>query len=110
MPVPAQSAADLARAALEKQKGRSFWLQPNGVLLRHIGLVYETSATRTELPKIAGQLCLDRQEVELVHLELEFIKDHRIGFGVVGSIRRGTTYSMELAKQVDNQWPEASRD
>lgn len=226
--VPAQSAVDLARAALEKQKGGPFWLQPNSVLLRYVGLVYEASATRTELdadgritkqtswkqdvvpvegvpfvvlleehgapveparqadmersnqerftnlqrqsaaekardraafeqrraerdrfwdefarafrfelvnerrhhdrptvvvgfrpdpsyrprgiidteylPKIAGQLCIDQQEVELVHLELEFIKDHRIGFGVVGSIRRGTRYSMELAKQVDNQW------
>ena len=227
-PVAAQSAVDLARAALEKQKGRPFWLQPNGVLLRYIGLVYETSATRTELdadgrikkqtswrqdvvpvegvsfvvllaehgvpveparqadlerrnqerfahlqrrpaaekardraaferrraerdrfwdefarafrfelvneprhhdrpaivvgfrpdpsyrprgiidteylPKIAGRLCIDQQDVELVHLELEFIKDYRIGFGVVGSIRRGTKYSMELAKQGDDQW------
>lgn len=225
--VPPQGAASLAQAALEKQKGRSFWLQPDGVLLRYIDLVYETSVARAELdadgrvkketswkqdivpvegvhlfvlleedgapveparqadqerknqerfaslqrrsaaekardraafeqrrgerdrfwdefarafrfelvnerlyqdrptivvgfrpdpsyrprgiidteylPRVAGQLWIDRQDVEVVRLELEFIEDHRIVFGVVGSIRRGTAYSMDLAK-VDNQW------
>jgi hypothetical protein len=56
------------------------------------------------LPKISGQLWIDQQEVELVRLEFEFIKDHRIGFGIVGNIRRGTAYSMELAKQIDGLW------
>jgi hypothetical protein len=55
------------------------------------------------LPKIAGQLWIDRQEVEIVRLELEFIEDHGIGFGLLGSIQRGTAYSMDLAK-VDHQW------
>jgi hypothetical protein len=56
------------------------------------------------LPNIAGQIWIDQQDVELARLEIEFIKDLRIGFGIVGSIRKGTTYSMELSKQIDGLW------
>jgi hypothetical protein len=56
------------------------------------------------LPRIAGQLWIDEQETEIARLELRFERDHKIGLGTLGSINRGTAYSMELAKQVQGFW------
>jgi len=55
-------------------------------------------------PKLHGQVWVDDLDQEIARLELEFTTNVSSGFGLVGKVSAGTSYSMDLQKQVDDQW------
>jgi hypothetical protein len=56
------------------------------------------------LPKLRGQLWIDDSDNEIARLEMEFMDDVSMGFGMLGKVSAGSTYVMELAKQIDDSW------
>jgi hypothetical protein len=56
------------------------------------------------LPKLSGQLWVDDADNEIAHLELEFTDNVTAGFGLVGKVSAGTSYFMDLRKQIDDEW------
>jgi hypothetical protein len=56
------------------------------------------------LPKVRGQIWIDDADEEIAHIELEFMNDVTAGFGLLGRVSAGTRYSMDLGKQIGDQW------
>jgi hypothetical protein len=56
------------------------------------------------LPKIHGQIWVDDGDNEISRFEMEFTNDVSSGFGVLGKVSAGTSYSMDLRKQIDDRW------
>jgi|SRR5688572_8594181 len=56
------------------------------------------------LPKLRGQIWVDDADEEIAHLEMEFTQNVNSGFGLAGKVSAGTSYFMDLEKQIDEQW------
>jgi hypothetical protein len=54
--------------------------------------------------KLEGLLWIDESDEEIARLEIAFTDDVGVGLGLGGKVYKGTRYSMELAKQLDNLW------
>jgi hypothetical protein len=56
------------------------------------------------LPKVRGQIWIDDAEIEIAHFEVEFTDNVTAGFGLLGKVSAGTSYFMDLSKQIDDRW------
>jgi hypothetical protein len=56
------------------------------------------------LPKIRGQIWVDEADKEITRFEIEFTENVNFGFGLVGKVSEGTSYSMDLRKLIDDRW------
>jgi hypothetical protein len=56
------------------------------------------------LPKLRGQIWVDDMDKEIAHIEFEFAENVTAGFGLLGNVSAGTTYAMDLSKEIDDRW------
>jgi len=56
------------------------------------------------LPKLRGQIWIDDIDKEIAHFGAEFTENVSAGFGVLGKVSAGTSYFMDLSKQIDDRW------
>jgi len=56
------------------------------------------------LAKIRGKIWVDDTDNEIARFEFEFADNVNAGFGLLGKVSAGTSYFMELRKEIDNQW------
>jgi len=56
------------------------------------------------LPKMRGQIWVDDADNEIAHIAFEFIENVTAGFGLIGKVSAGSSYSMDLSKQIEGQW------
>ena len=56
------------------------------------------------LPKLRGQIWVDDADNEIAHIVFEFIENVTAGFGLIGKVSAGSSYSMDLSKQIEGQW------
>jgi hypothetical protein len=56
------------------------------------------------LPKLRGQIWIDDIDKELAHFGAEFMDNVTAGFGLLGKVSAGTSYFMDLKKQIDDRW------
>jgi hypothetical protein len=56
------------------------------------------------LLKLRGQISIDDADNEIAHIDFEFTENVSSGFGLLGKVSAGTSYSMDLSKQIDDRW------
>jgi hypothetical protein len=56
------------------------------------------------LAKIRGKIWVDDMDNEIARFEFEFTHNVTAGFGLLGKVAAGTSYFMELRKDIDDQW------